>query len=133
MPQDHVDRPREPQDADRPEEQPHAPSPTSVVSESLSTGVVPLEAPPRELPVLDPDIQAGDPDVDTLSNTYVGEEGPGGSTPTPDQDQVDDIGRACGVAEEDSGALRTSSELLDRRDRRRAQQDVPEPNPLVNE
>ena len=95
------------------------------------TDVLPPVTPPSEVPVLDPDIQAGDPDLDPLSNTYVGTEAPGGSAPTPDQDRVDDIGRALGVAEEDSGALRTSSELLDRRDKRRAQQEVPEPNPLL--
>ena len=33
--------------------------------------------------------------------------------PSPDQNQVDDIGRAMGVQEEDSGALRTSAEILD--------------------
>jgi hypothetical protein len=40
--------------------------------------------------------------------------------PTPDQDRVDDIGRAYGVAEEDSGELRTSAELLEARDRKRS-------------
>ena len=39
---------------------------------------------------------------------------------------MDDIGRAYGVQEEDSGALRTSSEILDRRDQRRGFLDVPE-------
>jgi hypothetical protein len=43
-----------------------------------------------------------------------------------DEDRVDSIGRAMGVSEEDSGALRTSSELLDKRDRHRAFQEVPE-------
>ena len=46
---------------------------------------------------------------------------------TPDQDRVDDFGRALGVQEADSGELRTTSELLDERDRKRAQQDVPDP------
>ena len=64
-------------------------------------------------------IRAGDPDDQTLGNEYVGEETPGGSTPTPDQGNVDDIGRAYGVQEEDSGELRTSSEILEGRDHRR--------------
>ena len=107
------------------------PSGTAVAGEAMRTGVVPLtpHTPPPETPVLDADVQVGDPDVDLLSNTYVGDESPGGSTPTPDQDRVDDIGRACGVAEADSGALRASSEILDRRDQRRAQQDIPDPKP----
>jgi hypothetical protein len=64
-------------------------------------------------------MRAGDPDDDGLANEYVGEDIPGGSTPTPDQNEVDEIGRAYGVQDEDSGVLRTSSEMLARRDRRR--------------
>jgi hypothetical protein len=72
------------------------------------------------------DLTAGDPDVDALKSALVGEEAPGGSVATPDQDRVDDIGRALGVEEVDSGALRTTTELMERRDRRRAQADEPE-------
>lgn len=64
-------------------------------------------------------IRAGDPDDEALRNEYVGEETPGGSTPTPDQSNVDEIGRAYGVQDEDEGELHTSSELMERRDRRR--------------
>ena len=50
--------------------------------------------------------------------------------PSPDQNQVDDIGRAMGVQEEDSGQLRTSSEILARRDQHRGYlDDTPDPNP----
>jgi Family of unknown function (DUF6335) len=59
----------------------------------------------------------GDPDVDALQNEYVGDESPGATTPTPDQNLIDETGRAYGV--DYSGALRTSSELLDRRDQGR--------------
>jgi hypothetical protein len=64
-------------------------------------------------------VRMGDPDVSALQNEYAGDESPGASTPTPDQNLIDEMGRAYGVAEEESGALRTSSELLDRRDRGR--------------
>ena len=64
-------------------------------------------------------IRVGDPDDDALSNEYVGDDTPGGSTPTPDQGNVDDIGRAYGLQDEDSGELRTSTELMETRDRRR--------------
>jgi len=64
-------------------------------------------------------MRAGDEDVSPLANEYSGEEMPGGSMPAPDQNRVDDIGRAYGVEEEDTGSLRTSAELLGRRDRRR--------------
>jgi hypothetical protein len=72
-------------------------------------------------------LKAGDAQNSVLGNTNVGDEAPGGSMMTPDHDRVDDIGRALGVQEADSGGLRTSGELLDERDRRRAQQDVPDP------
>lgn len=106
----------------------HGQSPTAVAAESLSTGVRPpsttvsrTQEVSREAEVL----RAGDIDTDALQNAYVGDETPGGDTPTPDQDLVDEIGRAYGVAEADSGALRTSSELLDERDRRRAELEGP--------
>jgi hypothetical protein len=70
-------------------------------------------------------MRCGDPDEHALGNEYVGDDLPGGSTPTPDQNRVDDIGRAYGVQDEDAGALRTSHELLARRDRRRAELDPP--------
>ncbi|HET6898285.1 MAG TPA: DUF6335 family protein [Vicinamibacteria bacterium] len=69
----------------------------------------------------DADILCGDPDDETLANEYVGDETPGGSASTPDQNDVDEIGRLYGVQEEDSGELRTSSELMSRRDRRRVE------------
>ena len=101
----------------------HQPSATAVAAEALRTGVLPSVAPRQNtedaLPHEGKRILVGDPDDDSLRNEYVGEETPGGSTPTPDQSDVDEIGLAYGVKEEDSGELRTSSEVLDRRDRRR--------------
>ena len=70
-------------------------------------------------------MRAGDPDDDGLANEYVGEDIPGGSTPTPDQNEVDEIGRAYGLQDEDNGSLRTSSEVLARRDRRRSELQPP--------
>lgn len=109
------------------------PSPTAVAAEALLTGVVPLETQHRhpdaqEIPGEDDVLRVGDPDTRPTDNAFVGDEGPGGDMPTPDQNQVDDVGRAMGVQEEDSGALRTSSEILDRRDQRRGYLDVPEPS-----
>jgi hypothetical protein len=72
-----------------------------------------------EIPGQDRTLRAGDPDVSPLDAGTVGDSIPGGSTPTPDQSDVDAIGRAMGVAEADSGALRTSAEILEDRDRRR--------------
>lgn len=85
--------------------------------ESLTTGVpaVPLEEP--EIPGPESALmRMGDPDVSALQNEYSGDESPGATTPTPDQNLIDDIGRAYGVEDAENGALRTSSELLDGRD-----------------
>jgi hypothetical protein len=97
-------------------------SPTAIAAEAERTGIVPGVARFEEPPIPGREgetMQIGDPDVSSLSNEYSGEEAPGSSTPTPDQSLVDDIGRAYGVQEGDSGPLRASSEVLDRRDRRR--------------
>jgi hypothetical protein len=96
-------------------------SPTAVAAEALRTGVPALESDARQskIPGEDETIRVGDPDDDPLANEYVGEETPGGSTPTPDQSGVDEIGRAYGLQEEDSGSLRSGGEILARRDRHR--------------
>jgi hypothetical protein len=100
------------------------PSGTAVAAEALATGVVPLESQhrhsdDREIPGQDEVLRVGDPDGRVTDNAFVGDETPTGDMPSPDQNQVDDLGRSMGVQEEDSGALRTSSEILDRRDRHR--------------
>jgi hypothetical protein len=96
-----------------------------VAAEALRTGVLPGPRSSRSSSLQDEAIQVGDPDDDVMSNEYVGEDTPGGSTPTPDQNGVDEIGRAYGLQEEDSGALRSSSEVLARRDRRRVELQAP--------
>lgn len=104
----------------------HAPSATAVAAEALRTGVLPNGFRRRvAIPHEDETIRVGDPDDDSLANEYVGEELPGGSSPTPDQSCVDDIGRAYGLQDEDNGVLRTSAEVLGRRDRRRAELRAP--------
>jgi uncharacterized protein DUF6335 len=105
------------------------PSATAVAAEALRTGVVPLTTASRtdERNRGDARLKAGDIDTNAMGNATVGDEAPGGSVTTPDQDRVDDIGRALGVQEVDSGQLRTTSELLDERDRKRARQDTPDP------
>ena len=105
------------------------PTATAVAVEALRTGVVPLATAQRtdESNRGDARLQGGDVDTNAMDNATVGDEAPGGSVSTPDQDRVDDIGRALGVQEVDSGELRTTSELMDERDRHRAQQDEPDP------
>lgn len=94
---------------------------TAHVVDSLVAGIpaVPVELEPeipgREAPLL----RMGDPDVSSLQNEYVGDEAPGATTPTPDQNLIDETGLAYGIGQAVGGPLHTSSELLDRRDERR--------------
>jgi hypothetical protein len=97
--------------------------PTAVAAEFLRTGVLPLSGRavrPSEIPCEGETIRAGDPDDGVLANEYAGEETPGGSATTPDQNEVDATGRVYGLQEEDAGALRCASEILSRRDRHRS-------------
>ena len=80
------------------------------------------------VPAGTPESVASAPSTAAGKERGIHDETPGGSSPTPDQDRVDDIGRAYGVQEVDSGALRTTSEILDERDRRRALLEVPDQN-----
>jgi hypothetical protein len=97
--------------------------PTAITAEALRTGVVPYagRVVPARIPHEDETIRAGDPDDDVLANEYAGDDTPGGSSTTPDQNEVDSTGRAYGLQEEGSGSLRCASEILDRRDRHRSE------------
>ena len=60
------------------------------------------------------DVNGGDPDVDIEDAYFTGEEAPGGDNPTPDQDIVDDIGKALGVEYEDNEELRAADKVVER-------------------
>ena len=96
---------------------------TAVAAEALRTGIVPRSTRrrPSAIPSEDRTILVGDPDDVVLENEYGGEDTPGGSSPTPDQNDVDEIGRAYGLQEEDAGPLRSAGEVLTRRDRHRSE------------
>ena len=59
-------------------------------------------------------ITAGDVDVDLENAYFSGDETPGGDNPTPDQDVVDDIGRALGVEYQDNEELRAGDKVIER-------------------
>jgi len=61
-----------------------------------------------------PDINAGDVDVNVQDAYFVGDESPGGDNPTPDQDVVEEIGKALGVEYQDAEELRGSEKISDR-------------------
>jgi Family of unknown function (DUF6335) len=70
-----------------------------------------------------PKLSGGDVDADWERAASAGEEAVGGTVATPDQSVVDDLGGALGVPRAPDEALRTSSEILDSRDRRRSRQE----------
>jgi uncharacterized protein DUF6335 len=104
-------------------------SPTALVVEAMRTGIVQStrrrSRPPEEIPHEDEKILVGDPDDEPLANEYVGDEMPGGSASTPDQNLVDAIGRVYGLQEEDSGILRAGGDILTSRDRHRVELNPP--------
>jgi hypothetical protein len=65
-----------------------------------------------------PALTGGDVDANWEDAYAVGDEAPGGDNPTPDQDRVDDIGRALGVEYEDNEPLKAADKVAER-DRKR--------------
>jgi uncharacterized protein DUF6335 len=61
-----------------------------------------------------PALTAGDVDADWESAYAVGDEAPGGDNPTPDQDIVDDIGKAVGVEYQDNEELKGEEKIIKR-------------------
>lgn len=70
-----------------------------------------------------PRLTAGDVDADWQRADSVGEEAPGGTVATPDQSVVDDLGAALGVQRAPDEEFRPSAEILERRDRRRREEE----------
>src|SRR5262245_56240327 len=76
---------------------------------------------PSEEPAGGPNaiLTGGDVDADWPRAESSGEEAVGGTVATPDQDVVDEIGRAVGLEQLADAEVRTSGEILHERDRRR--------------
>lgn len=66
-----------------------------------------------------PRLTGGDVDADWQAAYSSGEESVGGSVATPDQDIVDELGRALGIEQDADAPVRTSEEILRARDRLR--------------
>jgi hypothetical protein len=65
-----------------------------------------------------PELSGGDIDAAWQQADQAGEETVGGSVPTPDQDQVDELGKAAGLTYQDDEPLNTEEKLA-KRDRQR--------------
>ena len=61
-----------------------------------------------------PTLTAGDVDAKWQDAYAVGDEAPGGDNPTPDQDWVDDIGKALGINYRDDEELQGGEEVAER-------------------
>lgn len=68
-------------------------------------------------------LTGGDVDTDQQRAADSGDEAVGGSVATPDQDVVDELGRALGVEQAPDEEVRTAGEILRERDRHRWQQE----------
>ena len=68
----------------------------------------------REHQGMSPAVTGGDVDVDVEDAYFTGDGAPGGDNPTPDQDVVDDIGKALGVQYEDNEELKASDKVIER-------------------
>ena len=61
-----------------------------------------------------PGITGGDVDANWDTAYFTGDEAPGGDNPTPDQDVVEDIGKALGVEYNDNEELKASDKVTER-------------------
>ena len=68
----------------------------------------------RERTETSPVMTGGDVDADWEDAYAVGDEAPGGDNPTPDQDRVDDIGRAIGIEYADNEELKGADKVTER-------------------
>jgi|KBSSwiStaDraftv2_1062776.scaffolds.fasta_scaffold143128_2 hypothetical protein len=78
------------------------------------TGRAELRQAKREHTETSPAMTGGDVDADWEDAYAVGDEAPGGDNPTPDQDRVDDIGRALGIEYQDNEELKGADKITDR-------------------
>ena len=78
------------------------------------TGRAEMREARREHTETSPVLTGGDVDADWEEAYAVGDEAPGGDNPTPDQDRVDDIGKALGIEYQDNEELRPADKVADR-------------------
>jgi hypothetical protein len=78
------------------------------------TGRQELREARREHNETSPALTGGDVDANWEDAYSVGDEAPGGDNPTPDQDRVDDIGKALGVEYQDNEELKGGDKVAER-------------------
>ena len=78
------------------------------------TGRAELAAARQHHATMTPAITGGDVDADLEAAYFSGDEAPGGNNPTPDQDVVDEIGRAVGLEYQDNEELKPGDKVVER-------------------
>lgn len=78
-----------------------------------------LERERREHHSVSPVLSGGDLDAAWQEAAAAGDEAVGGSVSTPDQDNVDDLGKAVGMEFQDNQELRSPADIMEKRDRQR--------------
>ena len=78
------------------------------------TGQAEMEERRIALASMTPAITGGDVDASVQNAYFSGDEAPGGDNPTPDQDVVENIGRALGVEYHDGEELKGSDKVAER-------------------
>ena len=83
-------------------------------SSAARSGRAALRQAKRDHTETSPALTGGDVDADWEDAYAVGDEAPGGDNPTPDQDRVDDIGRALGIEYADNEELKAADKIAER-------------------
>lgn len=83
-------------------------------SSAARSGRAALRQAKRDHTQTSPAMTGGDIDADWEDAYAVGDEAPGGDNPTPDQDRVDDIGRALGIEYQDNEELKAADKIAER-------------------
>ena len=88
--------------------------PGRVHPSAARSGRTALQQAKREHTETSPELTGGDVDADWEDAYAIGDEAPGGDNPTPDQDRVDDIGRALGIEYADNEELKGGDKVAER-------------------
>jgi Family of unknown function (DUF6335) len=89
-------------------------NPNRVHPSAARSGRSAMQQAKREHTETSPQLTGGDVDADWEEAYAVGDETPGGDNPTPDQDRVDDIGRALGIEYADNEELKAADKIAER-------------------
>lgn len=104
--------------------EPETPNPESAIKDTLAEiGRKLVNREFEKYHSVSAELTAGDVDARWQEAEDSGGESPGGHVTTPDQNNVDKIGRAVGMEFQDNQELSAPDEILSRRDRRRWEMD----------